>query len=133
MIALVTDGTIGDLARAAWQAVSEADVDALRRLVADDVIWHASGRGPRSGDFRGRDAILDYLAGIGDDADEFESELDDVLVGQDRTAILFRVSGQRDGRLLEAGFVLLMRFEDNRIAEIWAVARDQYAVDEFWA
>jgi len=129
----VSDATLGDLARAAWQAVSEADVDALRRLIADDVVWHASGRGARAGAFRGRDAILDYLAGIGDDADEFESELEDVLVGEDRTAILFRVSGQREGRLLEAGFVLLMRFEDNRIAELWSVARDQYAVDEFWA
>lgn len=129
----VNDGTLGELARAAWQAVSDADVDGIRRLVADDVVWHASGRGLRSGDFRGRDAILEYLAGIGDDADEFESELDDVLVGAHRTAILFRVSGRREGRLLEAGFVLLMRFEDNRIAEIWSVARDQHAVDEFWA
>ncbi len=108
-------------------------MDSLRRLVADNVVWHASGRGPRSGDFRGRDAILDYLAGIGDDADEFESELDDVLVGDDRTAILFRVSGKRGARLLEAGFILLMRFEDNQIAELWSIARDQYAVDEFWA
>lgn len=129
----MSDGTIGDLARAAWRAVSEADVESLRRLVADDVVWHASGRGPRSGDFRGRDAILDYLAAIGHDADEFESELDDVLVGDDRTAMLFRVSGERNGRLLEAGFVLILRFEDNRIAELWSVARDQYAVDEFWA
>lgn len=129
----MTDGTTGELARAAWQAVSEADVDALRRLVADDVVWHASGRGPRAGDFRGREAILDYLATIGDDADEFESELEDILVGEERTAILFRVSGQRGPRLLEIGFVLLMRFEDNRIAELWSVPRDQYAVDEFWA
>lgn len=129
----MTDGVTGELARAAWQAVSEADRDALRRLVADDVVWHASGRGPRSGDHHGRDAILDYLAGIGEDADEFDLELDDVLVGDERTAILFRVSGKRNERLLEAGFVLLMRFEDNRIAEIWSIPRDQYAVDAFWA
>lgn len=113
--------------------MSEADVEGLRRLVADDVVWHASGRGPRSGNFRGRDAILEYLASIGDAADEFESELDDVLVGQSRTALLFRVSGRRGARLLEAGFVLLLRFEDGQIAELWSVARDQYAVDEFWA
>lgn len=129
----MSDGTQGDLARAAWQAVSESDVDSLRRLVADDVVWHASGRGPRSGSYRGREAILEYLAGIGEDADEFDLELDDVLVGEERTAILFRVSGQRGARLLEAGFVLLIRFEDNRIAELWSVARDQYAVEEFWA
>lgn len=122
-----------DLARAAWKAVSEADVSALARLVADDVVWHASGRGPRAGNFRGRDAILDHLATIGEEADEFESELDDVLVGDQRTAMLFRVSGRRGPRLLEAGFVLLMRFEDDLIAELWSVPRDQYAVDAFWS
>lgn len=129
----MNDETTGQLARAAWQAVSNADRSALRRLIADDVVWHASGRGARAGSYRGREAILEYLAQIGNDADEFESELDDILVGQERTAILFRVSGQRGARLLEIGFVLLMRFEDNQIAEIWAVPRDQYAVDEFWA
>ncbi len=123
----------GELARAAWQAVSEANLAAIPRLVADDVVWHASGRGPRSGDHKGRDAVLDFLAGIGEDADEFDLELDDVLVGEQRTAILCRVSGERNGRLLEAGFVLLLRFEDNQIAEVWSVPRDQYAIDEFWA
>jgi ketosteroid isomerase-like protein len=101
--------------------------------VADDVVWHSSGRGPRSGDYRGRDAILEYLASIGEDAEQFDSELDDILVGADRTAILFRVSGRRGERLLEIGFVLLIRFEDNQIAEVWSIARDQYALDEFWS
>lgn len=129
----MVDSTNGELARAAWNAVSESDVAAIGRLVAEDVVWHASGRGSRSGDVSGRAGILDYLAGIGEDAERFDSELEDILVGETHTAILFRVSGQRGGRRLESGFVLLLRFEDNRIAEVWSIARDQHAIDEFWA
>ncbi len=121
-----------ELARAAWQAVSAGDVGGVRRLLTEDAVWHASGRGPRAGDFQGPRAILDYLASIGEAADDFDLDLDDILVGTQRVALLFRVFGRRDERLLEAGFILLMRTEGDRIAEIWSVARDQHAVDEFW-
>lgn len=121
------------LARDLWQAVSSADVEAFERLSTDDLTWHASGRGPRSGTFCGRDAVLDYLAAIGEDAERFDSELEDVLVGDLFTAILYRVTGVRGEHRLATGFVLIMRFEQGRLAEAWAVPRDQLAVDEFWA
>jgi uncharacterized protein len=121
------------LAQRAWDAVSSADVVTLAELSTDDITWHASGRGPRSGTFRGRLAILDYLARIGEDVERFDLELLDVLVGRQRTAILFRVSGRRLGRHLDTDFVLLFRIEGERIAEAWSLPRDQLAVDEFWA
>lgn len=121
------------LARIAWEAVSTSDVETIANVCSEDLVWHASGRGPRSGDYRGRDAVLDYLAAIGDAADRFDSSLEDVLVSDDLVAVLFRVQGERNARRLDVGFILLFRVEDGRIAEIWAVPRDQYAVDEFWA
>jgi hypothetical protein len=121
------------LAKVAWEAVSIGDVDALSEVFSDELVWHASGRGPRSGSYRGRDAVLAYLASIGDAADRFDSTLEHVLVGDDLVAVLFRVSGARKGRDLDTGFILIFRIADSKIAEVWAVPRDQYAVDEFWA
>jgi ketosteroid isomerase-like protein len=121
------------LAKVAWESVSEGDVDALSELFADDLVWHASGRGPRAGDYRGRDAVFAYLASIGDAADRFDSTLEHVLVGDSLVAVLFRVRGTRKDRELDVGFILLFRIDDSRIAEVWAVPRDQYAVDEFWS
>ena len=129
----MSDVSQESLARAAWDAVSAGDVNAIHSLVTEDVVWHASGRGARAGDFHGPSGILDYLAGIGESAEDFDVDLDDILIGSERVALLFRVFGRREGRLLEAGFVLLMRTEAERIAEIWSIARDQHAVDEFWA
>lgn len=122
-----------ELARDLWRAVSSADVVALQRLSTDDLSWHASGRGPRSGTFRGREAVLDYLARIGEDSDRFDSELEDVLVGDLFTAVMYRVSAARGQRKLDTGFVLILRIEADQLAEVWSVPRDQIAVDAFWA
>lgn len=121
------------LAKLAWEAVSEGDVDTVAEVFSEDLVWHASGRGPRSGTYRGREIALGYLASIGDAADRFDSTLEHIMVGEDVVAVLFRVSGERKGRELDTGFILIFRITESRIAEVWAVPRDQYAVDEFWA
>jgi ketosteroid isomerase-like protein len=120
------------LARSAWEAVSASDLDTLSQVCAESLVWHASGRGSRSGDYRGRTAVLDYLAAIGDAAERFDSRLDHVLVNENLVAVLFHVTGTRRGRVLDTDFILLFRVEAGQIAEIWAVPRDQHAVDEFW-
>jgi len=120
------------LARTAWEAVSASDVDTIQRVCSENLIWHASGRGSRSGDYRGRAPVLNYLAAIGDAAERFDSRLDHVLVNENLVAVLFHVTGTRRGRILDTDFILLFRIEAGRIAEIWSVPRDQHAVDEFW-
>jgi hypothetical protein len=42
------------------------------------------------------------------------------------------VTGTRRRRVLDTDFILLFRVEAGQIAEVWAVPRDQHAVDEFW-
>jgi len=121
------------LTRIAWEAASAGDTDALSLVFSSDLVWHASGRGVRSGDYRGQTEVFEYLATIGDAAERFDSRLDHVLVGEAHTAVLFHVVGERRGRRLDTDFILIFRIDGDRIAEVWAVPRDQHAVDEFWA
>jgi ketosteroid isomerase-like protein len=129
----MTEHPHAKLARTAWEAAARADTATLARVCAPNLVWHASGRGPRSGDYRGMDAVLDYLATIGEAADRFDSSLEHILVGEERVAVLFRVQGQRGSQVLDTGFILIFRIAQDRIVEIWAVPRDQYAVDAFWS
>ena len=46
---------------------------------------------------------------------------------------MFRVQGRRGEKQLDTGFILIFRIEDRLLTEVWAVPRDQYAVDAFWA
>ncbi|TFG92259.1 MAG: nuclear transport factor 2 family protein [Myxococcales bacterium] len=121
-----------ELARSAWEAAAIGDTETLRRLCAPDLVWHASGRGRRSGIHRGLDEVFGYLAAIGDAAERFDSKFERILVGDDHVAVFFQVVGTRAGRSLDTGFILIFRIAADRIAEIWAVPRDQHAVDEFW-
>ena len=121
------------LARGAWEAAAHGNRQTLAELCSPELVWHASGRGARAGDYRGIDSVLEYLAAIGDAADRFDSGFEDVLVGDDLVAVLFHVTGRRRGRVLDTDFILLFRVEEGRIAEVWAVPRDQHAVDEFWS
>jgi ketosteroid isomerase-like protein len=121
------------LAKLAWEAVSVGDSEALAEICSEDLVWNASGRGARSGVYRGQEAVFGFLAAVGDLAERFDSTLEDILVGNKYVSVLFRVSGRRGERKLDTGYILIYRIEDSRIAEIWAVPRDQYAVDEFWA
>jgi ketosteroid isomerase-like protein len=121
------------LARTAWEAASHGDSEALSEVCAEDMVWHASGRGLRSGEYHGLPEVLDYLAALGGAADAFDSRFEDVLVGDELVAVLFHVTGRRRERVLDTDFILLFRVDAGRIAEVWAVPRDQHAVDEFWA
>jgi len=121
------------LARTAWEAAAHGDRETLAKLCSPDMVWHASGRGPRSGEYRGMDAVLEYLAAIGEAAERFDSHFEDVLVGDSLVAVLFHVTGRRGDRVLDTDFILLFRVEGGLLDEVWAVPRDQYAVDAFWA
>ena len=121
------------LARTAWEAAAHGDRDTLAKLCSPDMVWHASGHGPRAGDYRGIEAVLDYLATLGEAAERFDSHFEDVLVGDDLVAVLFHVTGRRHGRVLDTDFILLFRVDGSVLGEVWAVPRDQYAVDEFWS
>lgn len=122
-----------DIARRAWDAVSTADIDGLARVSTDTISWHAAGRGSRSGDFNGRREVLDYLASLGEATERFDLALEDVLAGAVLTAIVLSLKGKRQGHEIESGTILLLRFEGTRVAEVWAIPRDQFAIDEFWS
>jgi ketosteroid isomerase-like protein len=121
------------IARDLWDAVSKGDVERVERLCSPDLVWHTSGRGPRAGTVRGREQVLDHLGRIGEDADQFESTLEDVMVGPRYAALVYHVTGLRGDQRLESDWVLLLRISEGRLAEAWSIPRDQYAVDEFWS
>lgn len=46
------------LVRRGYKAFIDGDLDALRELFADDIVWHNGGRNPLSGDHRGVDEVF---------------------------------------------------------------------------
>jgi ketosteroid isomerase-like protein len=107
-------------------------VEGLERILAADVVWHATGRTLWRGDHVGRKAVLDFLARIGESMDVFDARLDDVLVSEDRVAVVFHVSGQRGPRTLEVDYHLMARVKDGRVKEVWTMPLDPDTLEAFF-
>jgi acyl-CoA thioesterase FadM/ketosteroid isomerase-like protein len=110
------------------------DLEAVSELLADNVVWHVPGTSPIAGDYRGREAVLDYfrvrreLAGGAIEISKIgEAHHDEALVqvadgrarlGRDevvwRTAGVYRVAG-------------------GRVAEAWLVPLDLKHFDRVWS
>ena len=129
----MTDDPSAKLAQSACEAVAHADAETLAHLCKKDVVWHVTGSGPRAADYRGLEAVVDYLRSLGEAAEQFNLDPVAVMGGEDRAAVIFHITGQRHGRVLDNHNVLLFRIEDQRIAEIWSVSFDERADEEFWA
>lgn len=115
-------------------AYAAGDRDALARSLSADSVWHVGGTHRLSGDYHGRDAILDYFRTVGR---ETEGTLTlqplELMANDERGAAFLQVRGERAGRTIDTTMAEAVVFgPDGTIAEFWAHASDQDAIDEFW-
>ncbi|MBV9334296.1 MAG: RNA 2',3'-cyclic phosphodiesterase [Solirubrobacterales bacterium] len=109
-------------------------IDAVRALLADDVVWHVPGASAIAGEHRGVDAVLEYFA-----------RRRDMMDGTFRVAvhgaspIAGRVVQLAGGRAVRRGeevsweTVGVFRVAGGRIAEGWLIPFDQAAFDRIWS
>jgi ketosteroid isomerase-like protein len=108
----------GDMANAA--AVGEA-------LVADDVVWHESGRAePRRGKGELRAALgeVDY---------RITGRTHDIIANDEHVVLLADATATRAGRTLDYRVAEIYHVRDGRITERWAFSDDTAAIAEFFA
>jgi len=121
------------LVKQAWQAVAEGDTETLRALWSDDIEWHVTADNPWKGTIVGTDAILEYLAQVGEAGEAYETSLEEVMVGEHYSAMVCHVSAKRGNRVMENGQVLMCRIENGRIVEVWTLSLDPEIMRRFWA
>jgi ketosteroid isomerase-like protein len=116
-----------------WQAVAASDLETLKELWHEDIVWHVTGSNPWRGDHVGHEAVFDYLAQVGESGDAYDTSLTSVLANDEYAAIVCHVSTKRGDRVLEVDQVLFGRFDNRRLVEIWTLALDPSAIDKFWS
>ena len=116
-------------------AYAAGDRAALGEAFADDAVWHVGGTHRLSGDYRGREAILEYFDRVGaETSGTIQLDPIELMANEARGAAFLRVVADRDGRHLEVTMAEAFQFDgDGRIREFWAHATDQQAIDRFWA
>ena len=124
-----------DLLQGFLDAYAKNERDAVGTSLAENAVWHVGGTHRFSGDYRGRDAILEYFDRVGSETGgTLQLEPIELMANDDRGAAFLRVTGEREGKRLDVTMAEAFQFDrEGRIREFWAHATDQDAVDAFWA
>ena len=123
-----------EIVRSGFDAFAKGDVDTLRQLFDQDAVLHVPGRSPLSGDHRGMDAILGFLARTMElTGGTFRAEVHDVVANDEHAVALYVTRGEREGRTLQSRDVLVSHIRNGKLAEAWLLSADLYAVDEFFS
>ena len=123
-----------DVFKRAYAAFTTGDMDKLAEVFAEDVIWHATGNNPTSGDFHGRDAAFASFAKVFElSGGTYKPELHDVVANDEHTVALLHTTATRDGKTLDGLEILVLHINDGKISEAWEAWYDEATWNDFWS
>ncbi len=106
----------------------------VARTLADDIVWRVPGTNAMSGEYVGRDAVLQFLRQtVVLTGGTYRTALQYVVADDERAVAVYRARGEREGRTLDIDQALFCVIRDGRIADVTAVPFDFAAFDTFWA
>lgn len=110
------------------------DALVVARSLSDDIVWRVPGTNAMSGEYRGRDAVLQFLRQtLVLSGGTYRTELQYVVADDERAVAVYRARGEREGRTLDIEQALFCVVVDGEIADVTAVPFDYPAFDAFWA
>jgi uncharacterized protein len=117
--------------REAYAAYTAGDRAPLWALLAPHVTFHVAGDHPLSGDYRGVEEVQGYLAMIARlTGGPGGATLDTVFADESGDMVLLE-STTRHGRV-ERSIGHVLRFEGDRLVELWDNPADPRAEDRYW-
>jgi len=122
-----------DLTRNGYRAFNEGHIDEAMTAIHDEILWHNGGDNPLTGEFRGKDEVMEMLARFGQLMEgTYEADIHDVLASDDHTVVIGTYTATRHGRTHSARFVdVIHPAPDGRAREFWRFFDDVAAEDEF--
>lgn len=120
------------IARRLWDAIANVAFEELRALLSDKAVWRMYGESRLAGTYVGADAILEFMALVGELSDDLEADLLDVFVSDDGAVLRYRVRAVRGSQSLDIEHLFLIRIAEGRIVEGVFAPIDQHRYDRFF-
>jgi ketosteroid isomerase-like protein len=121
-----------DLVRKVYGAYVSGDAGVVTGAFHHDIRWHNSGHDENAGTYEGIPAVIGYLMGD-DHMEDYALEVVDMLVSDERVAVVARTTGRRGDRTIRNDFIQLIQIGAGQIVEVWNYYWDQRTVAEFLA
>ena len=104
-----------DAAKSAYEAFSTGDLETLKEGFAEDAEWQTSDELPLGGVTRGRDAIMENFAQIGNYWSSFSVEPSEFIDAGDKVIVRGTQRATGKGGSFEAPFLHLMEYRDGKV------------------
>lgn len=122
------------LIRRGYDCFARGDLEALREIMAPDIVWHEPGRSPLAGDHKGSDGVLAFFAQLRErSGGTFEIEIVDTVADAERVVVFQRERAERDGDAIDLLAAVDFEMHYGRITEVSVYHSDMYAFDEFFS
>jgi ketosteroid isomerase-like protein len=121
------------LVRQGFEAMTSGDNSWMDEHVADDVVWHVGGNSKWAGEYRGKDAVLDYFARSAKAMGGMpEADVHDILANDDHVVVIGSASARAaDGSSAAWKYVNVFHISDGKATEVWGMAENDADVDPF--
>jgi uncharacterized protein len=122
-----------ELARKGYSAFNKADLQTAMSTIADDIVWHVGGNGPFAGDYKGKDAVLDFFMRLGQLTEgSYKANIHDIVANDEHTIAIGTTTATRKGKTRESKFVdVIHPSPEGKAKEYWHFVEDQ-AADDAW-
>jgi len=118
------------------QAFNDNNLDAIKTIFTDALVYRVAGHGPISREYRGvEDYVTNLLGWVKRHSDNTVTFEPVVLLADDHAVMLLaRITAQRAGKRLTGENVFMFRFDDaGECIEGRTIPVDQAAFDAFWS
>lgn len=120
------------IARKLWDAIAMGDAPVLRDLLSEKCTWRMPGSSALAGAYVGADAILGFMAHVGELADDLHSDLIDIFVSEEGAVLRYGIHAVRGSQRLDTEHLFTIRIECGRITGAVFAPIDQHEYDRFF-
>jgi ketosteroid isomerase-like protein len=130
---MMAEDVYGSLIRRAYEDFESGDLELLKVVMGEDVVWHEPGRSGLGGDYKGPEAVLGFLGQLKAwSGDTFKIEILDVLSEPERAVVFQRETATRGSKALDVIVAVDFEIHHEKITEVTVYQTDTYQFDEFW-
>ncbi|MGH2805861.1 MAG: nuclear transport factor 2 family protein [Actinomycetota bacterium] len=118
-----------------YEAFLNGDIDLIRQLMADDIVWHGLGDNILRGVFRGKSEVVSFFGKlIMETQGTLNLEVHDVIANDERAVILTTVTAERNGKRVSArtANVYELNSAGKVIAAYGPYSDESDKLDDFW-
>ncbi len=127
------NATNEELIRQGYAAFADGDLDGVRSLLAEDIVWHNGGANQLGGTYSGREQVFDLFGQLMEVTDgTFRLDVHDILANDMHGIVLVTVHAERGGRTLAMNEVHIWHIEHGEAEEFWSFAEDAAEMDDFF-